>query len=303
MHPRLQPDWIIRFFGTDDTEDSEGRTFNDIIRFNNIDLEVGPHCSSRPHNTPLTKAQYNHDYIQLLFPLPEASPFNPGAPLITSTVRTAFLNGPGLRERMVIALERMLQFYGLGINPSYSRAELASLKTVPTPSSDEGGDTPSGVKYHGPLMGEGMNFTRRASATWLKNGDHNHLRLTRIIRSLRVLGLEVLALALYEQLTVGSKRDKVGRRSKMFWKRAATRELWLPPSEDDKDADGVTWLRGEILSDRERDAGVKAELSHDGDGVKKEESSIDGTKEEASTADPVKTEIKSDGPIKKEVED
>lgn len=41
MH-RLEPDWIIRFFGTHDTKDAEGRTFNDIIRFNNIDLEVGP---------------------------------------------------------------------------------------------------------------------------------------------------------------------------------------------------------------------------------------------------------------------
>lgn len=240
--------------------------------------------------------QYNHDYIQLLFPLPESSPFNPGAPLITSTVRTAFLNGPGLRERMVIALERMLQFYGLGLNPSYSWAELASLQIAPAaPSDDEDfNSSGSGIEYRGPLIGEGTNFTRRASASWLKNGDHNHLRLTRIIRSLRVLGLEVLALALYENLTVGNKRDKVGKRSKMFWKRAATRELWLPPGEDDGDADGVEWLKRELLSERaiadgKDEADVGGKNSTKGE-VKKEES-VDGQ---------VKNEFKQDAVVKEE---
>ena len=50
-----QQDFIISFFGTDDTIDSEGRTFNDLLRYNNQELE------------------YHHDYIQLLFPLPEVS--------------------------------------------------------------------------------------------------------------------------------------------------------------------------------------------------------------------------------------
>ena len=51
-----------------------------------------------------------HDYIQWLFPLPEPSPFNPAAPVLTVADIAAFAADPSLRA----ALARMEKFYGLG---------------------------------------------------------------------------------------------------------------------------------------------------------------------------------------------
>ncbi|KAK3058793.1 hypothetical protein LTR09_000358 [Extremus antarcticus] len=222
-----QPDFIISFYSTSTMHDAQGRTFNDLLRFNNQELE------------------YNHDYIQILFPLPESSPINPGAPVITPEVRQAFIKHPALRERLVLALERMLQFYGFGLNPSYSRLELATMTTAPDHGPGETAARGDRIDDPSALIGRGANFKRRATASWLKRGDHNHLRLTRIIRCLRVLGLEVLARALFEQLLESDEERVVSQRSRMFWARAAERDLWLAPSEDN-DGKGVTWLREEL---------------------------------------------------------
>jgi hypothetical protein len=192
----------------------------------------------------------------------------------------------------------MLQFYGFGLNSSYSHEDLANFKTRPPPpgADDDANGTSSkpNVKYRGPLIGESPDFTRRANATWLKTSDHNHLRLTRIIRSLRVLGLEVLAQAFYEELMTGENRNKVGKRSRMFWKRAATRELWLAPSDDDVQAEGVKWLRGEILAERGMfETGQKSAME-----------SSNGVREEGAEEDKqVKAEGMGEGVVKHEGED
>jgi hypothetical protein len=59
--------------------------------------------------------------------------------------------------------------------------------------------------------------------------DHNHLRITRILRSLRILGLEAEALAWYN--TLSSLADHASESSKGFWKRAAQRSLNIPPDD------------------------------------------------------------------------
>jgi hypothetical protein len=225
-------DFITAFF-LDAVNDSQDRSFADIIRFNNQQLE------------------YHHDYIQLLFPLPEPSPINPGAPIINSDVRAAFLKHPELRLRLVMALERMLHFYGFALNPNYQRDALLDLKELPEatyPDSDDEEDgyvvDPVGAMV---VIVEGLNFARRRQS-WMTTMDHNHLRLTRIIRCLRVLGLDILGKALYAALlTANFKHEgKVSARSKKYWKRAAERPLWLPPSENDESADGVIWLKREL---------------------------------------------------------
>lgn len=53
-----------------------------------------------------------HDYIQHLFPLPERSPINPNAPLITKDVRDAFLKHKDLSTQLGRAFARMAAFYG-----------------------------------------------------------------------------------------------------------------------------------------------------------------------------------------------
>ena len=51
--------------------------------------------------------EYRHDFIQHLFPLPEPSPVNPEAPILTKEVRDAFISRPELRDNLRRALVRM----------------------------------------------------------------------------------------------------------------------------------------------------------------------------------------------------
>ena len=77
---------------------------------------------------------------------------------------------------------------------------------------------------------------------WVRRIDHNHLRITRIIRSLRVLGLEEYAGAFFERLKriceKGDSAGKIGDQSLMFWERAAKRPLYVAPDEEDDDVSG-----------------------------------------------------------------
>jgi hypothetical protein len=83
------------------------------------------------------------------------------------------------------------------------------------------------------------------SDLWNHPSDHNHLRITRVIRCLRVLGLEDEARAFY---TTMSLAGAVSARSRLFWRRAAGRQLNIAPSIGDGQADpedgriGVRWL-------------------------------------------------------------
>lgn len=64
----------------------------------------------------------------------------------------------------------------------------------------------------------GPNFPH-ASPNWLKRFNHNHLRITRIIRSLRVLGLEKDALRFHQALVsvYDDGKSGIGAKSMMFW--------------------------------------------------------------------------------------
>jgi hypothetical protein len=74
--------------------------------------------------------------------------------------------------------------------------------------------------------------------------DHNHLRITRIIRSLRILGLEAEAVAWYD--TLSTLADHASESSRGFWRRAAFRSLNIPPddtrSKDDDRTVGKSFL-------------------------------------------------------------
>jgi hypothetical protein len=135
-----------------------------------------------------------HDYIQWLFPTPQPSGINPDAPIVTDASAAAFAADPVLRDRLRGALERMLVFYGL--RRKGSRVVI-----------DAGA------------------FALR-SRVWLRPGNHNHLRLTRIMQSLTALGLRDDALALrrclLEDVCGGPQGDNVSERTRGFWNAAAT---------------------------------------------------------------------------------
>jgi hypothetical protein len=98
-----------------------------------------------------------HDYIQWIFPLPERSGASPWAPVLDAATIAAIRNDAEMQGRLRAAFERMLAFYGFALE--------------------------------GDAVVEGPRFVA-ASRNWLHAGNHNHLRLTRMLRSLRVLGLE-----------------------------------------------------------------------------------------------------------------
>ncbi len=140
-----------------------------------------------------------HDYIQWCFPLPEPSGANPYAPVLTPEDIAMFRATPAMQERLRTAFARMLRFYGF-------------------------------VEWEEGAIERGPEFAAHAR-NWLNPGNHNHLRLTRMLRSLRVLGLEAEAQAFWQALAELYAEENRGGRSNItertygFWKRAATEPL------------------------------------------------------------------------------
>ncbi len=131
-----------------------------------------------------------HDYIQWLFPLMEPSRFNPYAPLLTPADRAAFHEDAGLAANLRRAFERMLTFYGFVLD----RSEV-------------------GVR-----VSRSAAWTER-SAEWLHPGNHNLLRLTRILKSLMLLGQPELAHALHVALHSAAK-GRIAGETLVFWENA-----------------------------------------------------------------------------------
>ena len=187
--------FIVRFYDPNiQAKDRRGRTRSSILAWSDDELE------------------YHHDYIQLLFPLPEGSPFNPSAPVIDEVTFNAFRSRLELQTQLRTSLQRMLRFYGF---------QFAS-------ETADGGDSQT------LQVVEGANYPE-ASRNWVRRFNHNHLRITRILRSLRVLGLENEALEFFKALKRVYEGGKIGQKSMMFWTRAIERPLYLAPEDDDDD--------------------------------------------------------------------
>lgn len=202
-------------------------TISPLVRFYDPTI-LAPDPNGRTHPSilalPDPDLEYCHDYIQLLFPLPEPSSIHPSTPTIDNATFTAFRSRPSLQSQLQASLTRMLQFYGF----------TASLSHTEDPQT-----TPTTITAISP----GPNFPL-ASKRWLKRFNHNHLRITRIIRSLRVLGLETQALLFFNALNAvyDNGRSGIGARSMMFWRRAAERPLYLAPEDERDERRGQAFL-------------------------------------------------------------
>ena len=138
-----------------------------------------------------------HDFIQWMFPLRERSGVNPTAPIVDDATVREFRSRPELRKNMQGSFLRMIRFYGLEMQHEPN----LSIKRA-------------------------ANFPLR-SENWLNLSNHNHLRLTRIIKSLRLLGLEEEASALFNCLAaIYHSQDKaasvISGETFQFWRSAAT---------------------------------------------------------------------------------
>lgn len=90
---------------------------------------------------------------------------------------------------------------------------------------------------------QGNNFDR-ASRNWVTRFNHNHLRITRIIRCLRVLGLEQQAAAFFIALEKVCKGNgqRISAKSREYWTKAATWPLYMRPDGDDEEGSGKGFL-------------------------------------------------------------
>ena len=158
---------ITEFF-CDHGTDNYGRTFGDLVTQD--DLERG------------------HDYIQWLFPLPEASAFNPNAPMLTQDDIETIQRSPVAQLALFMAHETMTAFYGIELDD----IGLAKRKL---PERND----------------------------WLTPNNHNYLRITRILRSLTLLGQRYRATKLLYVLEhdVYPKHHRViGEETLGYWRRA-----------------------------------------------------------------------------------
>ncbi len=142
------------------------------------------------------RLEYTHDYIQWLFPLTEGSAVNPDAPILDADTIAEFRARTNLGENLRRSFVRMLRFYGLKLDPA--PLAVTKLESFPDRARD-----------------------------WLWAGNHNHLRITRILKCLRLLGLEAESRAFFECLRQiyeserASDRPRITDISFRFWTAAA----------------------------------------------------------------------------------
>src|SRR4051812_18487482 len=155
-------------------KDFAGRRIDDIWQMSLDDLE------------------YNHDYIQWLFPLRERSGVQPDVPVLDDTVIAAFA-APDLQARLLRSAHVMAEFYGLELVEQDGR-------TV--------------VRRSGMFVDRGR--------TWLTRGNHNFLRLTRIMKSLAMLGHAALAAAWLDTLEsiYAEYPEVIGSTTLRYWQSA-----------------------------------------------------------------------------------
>lgn len=136
------------------------------------------------------------DFIHWIFPLDAPDAARPGAPVLSPDDVAAIRRDPALRASLRRSLDRMLAFYGLAWD-----GDRAGIRLAPF-------------------------FALRAAA-WLGRGNHNFLRIARILRSLVLAGEREAAQALLQvlrELHSGPYGRVIGAETLGAWKRAAAGE-------------------------------------------------------------------------------
>lgn len=124
------------------------------------------------HAWPDESLEEVHDFVQWMFPLIERSAFNPAAPTLDTNVIGKFKCDKRMQNNLRLSFVRMLTFYGFKVR--YQANE--------------------------PVITHHPNFRKR-TREWMTPGNHNYLRITRILKSLSLLGLEPEARKFFESLS------------------------------------------------------------------------------------------------------
>lgn len=134
--------------------------------------------------------EQTHDFIQWLFPLNELSRASSHAPLVDGVTIKAFRSDDLLKKHMRVCLVRMVKFLGL--------------------------------RFDGKTLEKATNWNQR-KGEWFTTHSHNSLRITRILKSLTLLGLKQDAQNLQsglEALCQGEPDCGITTESRNFWQLA-----------------------------------------------------------------------------------
>jgi hypothetical protein len=137
-----------------------------------------------------TQIEGSHNTIQWLFPLTTPSLNVANIQTISADEIEVFRAEPGLQSRVLQSLRRMLRFYGLELQSE-------GRKIVKT-----------------------RDFEKKSG--WLYPRNHNYKRITRILKSLRILGLETEARLFFAALEeiYSSHYRYIGEETFKHWKKA-----------------------------------------------------------------------------------
>ena len=131
--------------------------------------------------------EFEHSYIQWMFPLIEPSNFNPDAPLLTDEDIVIFKANPTIQSNLLTSFCRFLTFLGL----TYQQDKVIATELF-----------------------EPILFTM---------ANHNWFRITRVLKSLRLLGFEKEAVAFFKFLKgIHEEYGWISDNSFSYWKEAVS---------------------------------------------------------------------------------
>ena len=147
-----------------------------------------------------------HDYIQWLFPTRQPSQYNMSAPTLDDETIQAFRSNESLRAALRDSLQQMLDFYG------FDYREEGGQPVIETAADWEA------------RPGQWFRPENPRRGGWFRNGDHNLLRITRILDCLHTLGLETHAHAFLRALDAAcdAAPGTITARTREFWRAAVS---------------------------------------------------------------------------------
>ena len=131
-----------------------------------------------------------HDYIQWLFPLDAISRASSHAPIVDGATIKAFHTDELLQKHMRVCLVRMLKF--------------------------------SGLRFDGQTLQKSIDWHQNKDR-WFTVHSHNSLRITRILKSMALLGLKRDAVAIHqgiEMLCTDELDCGITDESRQLWRQA-----------------------------------------------------------------------------------
>lgn len=187
MHSRIERSSLTSLTLTK----SSMNTFERFEKFyQNQETDVIGRVLSDLQNMSFDKKEYTHDYIQWLFPTDQKSAFNFDAPVFNLQQFTILNQNPVIKENVKLSFIKMLEFYGLRYDDS-----------TWTVYKDD-------------------HFEKRAR-NWLTLGNHNFLRISRILRCLVLFECNQEAQAFYSFLKTLDSHPALKIENFVYWEEAS----------------------------------------------------------------------------------